>query len=149
MFSNQKMLCRRSLVNNEYAISVFLHLSEPFTNHKILLSKFLKPGCRRNVIIWLSMYLSNRKQQVYLNNVESNMISIKYGNLQGSILGPLLFNIYMNDTAYISTHTILLLFADDKNLYISDRSISYLIEQLNYDLQICLNGSKHRIYHYI
>ncbi len=67
---------------------------------------------------WFKSYLSNRKQYVHVNDVDSPLRNIRCGVPQGSVLGPLLFLIYMNDIGEISKHAKICLFADDTNVFI-------------------------------
>ena len=67
-------------------------------------------------LAWFKSYLTDRKQFVSLNGVDSNMKFISSGVPQGSVLGPLLFLLYINDLPNISKHLKLFLFADDTNI---------------------------------
>ena len=81
------------------AVSIFLDLSKAFdtVNHSILLSKLDLYGIRGNKNQWFRFYLSNRKQKVFVNGVESKFLLVNSGVPQGSILGRFLFLIYMDD----------------------------------------------------
>ena len=85
--------------NTEFTIGVFIDLSKAFdtVDHRILLKKLIHYGVNGNNIRWFESYLTNRKQFLSLNNKNTNFANITYGVPQGSILGPLLFLIYVND----------------------------------------------------
>jgi retron-type reverse transcriptase len=87
--------------NGEYTIGIFLDLSKAFDtiNHKILVQKLTHYGIRGITQLWFQDYLTNRKQIVKYNQVRSKEMVIKTGVPQGSILGSILFLLYINDTA--------------------------------------------------
>ena len=82
----------------------FLDLSKAFEtlNHDILLSKLRYYGMDPNVIKWFKSYLSGRSQYVQIDNISSRVKNVNTGVPQGSILGPLLFIIYVNDINFAS-----------------------------------------------
>ena len=84
---------------------------------------------------WFENYLSNRKQLVKYNGVKSEEITITTGVPQGSVLGPLLFLLYINDIQYCSELVSIILFADDTNILYSDSCL----EKLNEILQMEMN----------
>ena len=102
-------------------------------NHKILLSKFEKCGVRGNSLKLINDYLTNRKQVVHVNNTYSDQQSIVYGVPQGSILGPSLFSIYINDLPNASKFETRL-FADDTVLFLSNDNLKTLNKDVNYEL---------------
>ena len=104
----------------KYGVGVFLDLKKAFdtVDHKILLAKLKQYGIRGNTHRWFESYLSNRKQYVEYNNFKSDIKTIKHGVPQGSILGPLLFIIYMNDFSRSSDPLFSILFADDTSVFI-------------------------------
>ena len=103
---------------NEIAAGVFLDLSKAFDtlNHEILFSKLEHYGIRGVALNWMKSYFNNRKQFVSYNNVSSNYQLIKCGVPQGSILGPHLFILYINDLPNVSHLAETLLFADDTSI---------------------------------
>ena len=123
--------------------AVFLDMSKAFDKvwHEALIFKMRKNGISGNLLNTLTNYLTNRKQRVVLNGIESPWEAIDSGVPQGSVLGPLLFLIYINDlTDNISAN--IKLFADDASLFIkvlqdthmSDSNITRAHETLMADL---------------
>ena len=127
----------QSLSNKEHVIALFMDLSKAFDtiDHDILLYKLNNYGIRGIVLSWLKSYLSNRQQFVSIDNVESSLLNIKCGVPQGSILGPLLFLIYINDIINSSTVLAFVLFADDTNIVLSHTNLNELIDTLNAELR--------------
>ena len=127
--------------NNEYTAGIFLDLSKAFDtiNHQILLEKLNHYGIRGVAHSWISSYLSNRKQFVQYDSVCSAHSVISCGVPQGSILGPLLFLIYINDLCNVSKVLDFILFADDTNIFFSHRNEDYLQNTLNVELDNVTN----------
>jgi len=123
--------------NRELAIGIFLDLSKAFdtVNHSILLEKLNHYGVRGIALSLIKSYLSNRMQYVQYNNYCSDRKLISCGIPQGSILGPLLFLIYINDICNTSQTAKVILFADDTNLFFSHKDLNSLITSINQDLE--------------
>ena len=106
------------LDKDEIPINIYLDLSKAFDtiDHIILIDKLKYYGVHGTNLNLFSSYLENRKQYMEIDNIKSNMLSITTGVPQGSILGPLLFIIYINDFAQASKMFNFLIYADDITL---------------------------------
>ena len=129
---------------NETTIGVYLDLSKAFDtiDHDILLHKLDYYGFRGIVLDWFRDYLSNRTQYVSYNNNKSDLKTILCGVPQGSILGPLLFILYINDITNTSTLLDFLLFADDTTILFSSSDIVSKIPMINRELSEVSNWFK-------
>ena len=124
-------------------VAIYMDLSKAFDtlDHKILLSKLQYYGIHGIALNWFKNYLSNRKQYVEVNGYKSSLLPLTTGVPQGSILGPLLFLIYMNDIPNSSDLFNFLLFADDTSLktFINSKipnfSINETSNQINIEIQ--------------
>ena len=126
----------QNVSNKSWCAGIFLDLSKAFDtlDHSILLNKLLHYGVRGLAFDWFRSYLTNRWQCTEFRSTSSSSLSIACGVPQGSILGPLLFLIYVNDVVYALTNTQPLLFADDTNLIMENKSLDNLISQCNFEL---------------
>ena len=126
----------KALDNKEITLGVFLDLSKAFAtvNHDILLKKLCHYGITGTNILWFKSYLSNRKQFVSWRNSHSDFRLVSCGVPQGSILGPLLFLIYINDLYLVSKKAFFILFADDSNIFLSGNDAHSLISEMNSEL---------------
>lgn len=127
---------RTSIDKGLYSCGIFLDLQKAFdtVDHSILLNKLSHYGVRGLPLQWFTSYLSNRKQFVCIDNVNSNYLNISCGVPQGSVLGPLLFLIYVNDFYKCSQLFDFHLFADDTNLFMNNKNLSELEALLNQEL---------------
>ena len=131
----------KSIDNGDIVCGVFLDFSKAFDtiNHKILLTKLNQYGIRGICSQWISNYLSKRQQYVCFNKINSERHDIVCGVPQGSILGPLLFLLYINDLPNVSKILYTILFADDTNVFLT-RKIS-MVEWLHIN-RLSLNVKK-------
>ena len=116
---------------------MFIDLSKTFdlVDHKILLKIFERYGIVGKNLQWFKNYLNNRKQYIQTNNEENtNLLSVKCSVPQGSIPGPLLFLIYINDLQFVSDVLNSIKFADDTNLFYSHKDINALSLNVNNQL---------------
>ena len=125
-----------SLDRGLYSLGIFIDLSKAFDtiNHGILIKKLECYGVRGLALEWFTDYLSNRKQCVFYNSIMSDFKDVSCGVPQGSILGPLLFIIYINDIQKCSNLFKFILFADDTNLFASNNNLNDLMSSVNDEL---------------
>ena len=111
-----------SLLAGKHVLGIFIDLSKAFDtlDHPTLLCKLENYGIRGNALLLLKSYLSERSQYVSFCKTSSDALGIKYGVPQGSILGPLLFLLYMNDitNCYTDINCKFVLYADDTNIFV-------------------------------
>ena len=125
-----------------------MDLSKAFDtlNHDILLDKLTYYGVEGTAIQWFDCYLSNRSMYVEIDNMKSSVRTLTTGVLQGSILGPLLFLIYMNDISNSSNLFKFILFADDTNLF---STIEYTLPTHTSNVNELLNNELANIYEWL
>ena len=120
-----------------YNIAVLLDLKKAFdtVNHEILLCKFERYGFDYKALDLLKNYLTDRTQRCQLNGMLSDQRRMTCGIPQGSILGPLLFIIYINDSPNCLKHTTPRMFADDTSLTAVGKTFNEAEEIANKDLK--------------
>jgi hypothetical protein len=125
-----------ALNDKKHSIVIFCDLKKAFDtcNHDILLKKLYKLGIRNTELEWFRSYLTDRKQFVTIDSFDSILMTILTGVPQGSILGPLLFLLYINDLPLCS-RLFSLLFADDTALTASNHNIDELFDFVNIEFQ--------------
>ena len=119
-----------------FSCGVFIDLKKAFdtVNHTILLDKLNYYGFRGIVNQWFSSYLSNRTQSTEIGSHISSKLNINCGVPQGSVLGPLLFLLYINDIQYCSSKLQFFLFADDTNALYAHKDLKTLELTVNAEL---------------
>ena len=115
---------RKALDNNMHACGIFIDLQKAFdtVNHSILINKVNYYGIRGIGNNWFKSYLSKRSQYVSLQGFDSDIREVQHGVPQGSVLGPLLFLLYINDLHKAIKHSSVYHFADDTNMLNIDKS---------------------------
>ena len=104
-------------------------------NHSILLQKLEHYGIRGNALDWFQSYMTGRSQYVTVNGHVSNFLPITCGVSQRSVLGPLLFLIYVDDLASVSKVLEFYLFADDSSIYFDSNDLITLQKTVNKELR--------------
>ena len=136
---------RISLDKRGYGGAILMDLSKAFDtlNHDLLIAKLHAYGFDKISLKLIKSYLTNRWQRTKVNNSYSSWTEIIHGVPQGSILGPLLFNIYLNDALFFTLDSALCNFADDNTLYACDISLKNLIDKLESSASSVINWFKY------
>ena len=126
---------RTTLDNQGYAGIVIVDLSKAFdtVNYELLLAKLHAYGFGKSALTMVNSYLTNRWHRTKINSSYSTWRELLSGVPQGSILGPLLFNIYLNDLFFILDETNVCNYADDTGLHACDKELNEVIRCLEHD----------------
>lgn len=131
-----------AFTNKSFAICLFIDFSKAFDtiDHNILIDKLERYGIRGNVLDLFRSYLSNRKQCVIVNNVISDILPVTSGIPQGSTIGPVLFNLFVNDMAHLPLGTISpFQWADDTTFASTGNNIQNLLASFNTHMETFLS----------
>ena len=127
-------MIKNTLDNKRFGCGIFL------VNHEVLLNKLEHYGIRGIALTWFRSYLSNREQYVSVNGYNSKNLNVTCGVPQGSVLGPLLFLIYINDIPNTSSKFAFYLFADDTSIYFESGNLEQLQRWLILSSSISKSG---------
>ena len=123
-------------------------LKRSLTKSIIILDELVHYGVRGIENNWFKTYLTKRKQHVTVSGQTSDNALIEFGVPQGSVLGPLLFLIYINDLNQAIKFSRVHHFADNTNLLLIDNSLKKINKHINHDLKLLTSQSKQNIFEY-
>ena len=132
---------KTALDEKKYAGAVLMDLSKAFDtiNHELMIAKLYAYGFSKKSLTIMLSYFTNRWQRTKVNTTFSDWSELKKGVPQGSVLGPVLFNVFLNDLFYILDVTKVCNYADDTTLHVCDDSLKQLISRLEHDCYLAIN----------
>ena len=132
---------KKALDKEENMSAIFMDLSKAFDtiNHDLLLAKLKAYGFSKQALSFMCSYLKNRRQRVQINNKFSSLKEVIAGVPQGSIDGPLLFNLFINDLFLFICFSTLSNYADDNNLFATGTDIQLINQMLLSDFRAVNN----------
>ena len=135
---------RLKLDNDQIVGAVLMDLSKAFDciPHDLLIAKLSAYGFDENSLVFIYSYLKRRDQCVRINNVYGSFQRILSGVPQGSVLGPILFNFYINDLLFFIKEAEVYNYADDNSLVSSSKSMSDLLKVLEGEANVALKWLK-------
>ena len=135
---------RKAVDDNNFACGVFVDLQKAFdtVNHNILLQKLKYYGIRGTPLAWFTSFLQQRTQTVSINGDLSEKLTVTHGVPQGSVLGPLLFLLYINDLHLAIQHSVIHHFADDTNMLLVGKSLKKIKKYINHDMSLLCHWLK-------
>lgn len=132
---------QNTLDANLLSAGLFIDLAKAFdtVSHKLLLKKLENLGFQNNALKWMESYLEGRKQYVEFENDCSSLEETPCGVPQGSILGPLLFIIFINDLMVLKLKGEITLFADDTNLFYFGQTDEEILTEMEEDMEVLMD----------
>ena len=131
---------KKALDGKGTAGAILTDLSKAFDclNHDLLIAKLEAYGFDNSALLFAKDYLKNRKQRTKVNGSYSSLLDLLFGVTQGSILGPLLFNIFINDMFYFIKDSKIANYADDNTVYSVSENITHLLNILERETTLIL-----------
>ena len=138
---------KRAIGNGLQSVSVFLDLRKAFDviKHEVLLTKLESYGVKESKPQWFNSYLSERLQHVVHKDTNSDPVHLSFGFPKGSVLGPVLFNIHINNILKACHISTLSLYAEDTKMHSTSKNTDLAMYDINKDLKsvrhwFCRNG---------